>query len=140
MSDSEEECDSMEPATVLHRRTDGNAFFLVQMLRTLHERGFVRYSISKYQWEWDIDRIVFETEIADNVLDMVTSKIRRLDEDLQLAIKSAACLGSSRFDVGILAEVLPDREYLGIDPSAPKERANNGERKGEPTDRSASSL
>jgi predicted ATPase len=101
-----ESCDCEGLAELLLRRTGGNAFFLVQFLRVLNEKGLVHYSFSTYQWEWDVDRVLAETDIADNVLDIVSSKIQQLEEPLQMALKSAAFLGSSRFDIHILSQTM----------------------------------
>jgi histidine kinase len=105
-----EEDDVTPLAEVVHRKTGGNAFFAVQFIRLLCERELVSYSIHTYQWEWNLKRIVAETEVADNVLDILSGKIRSLPDELQLALTTASCLGSSRFDVKILLEVMRNCE------------------------------
>jgi predicted ATPase len=99
--------DEVEPlAEVIHRKTGGNAFFAVQFLRLLCDKELISYSIHTYRWEWDLARIVAETQVADNVLDILSGKIRSLPEELQFALTTAACLGSSRFDAKTLLRIM----------------------------------
>jgi predicted ATPase len=103
--------DELKPlAEVIHRKTGGNAFFAVQFLRLLCDKALVSYSIHTYRWEWDLERIVAETQVADNVLDLLSGKIRSLPKELQFALTTAACLGSSRFDAKTLLHTMKSYE------------------------------
>jgi predicted ATPase len=103
--------DEVEPlAEVIHRKTGGNAFFAVQFLRLLCDKALLSYSIDTYRWEWDLKRIVAETQVADNVLDILSGKIRSLPKELQFALTTAACLGSSRFDAKTLLHTMKSYE------------------------------
>jgi predicted ATPase len=93
-------------AEVIHRKTGGNAFFAVQFLRLLCDKELIYYSIHTYRWEWDLERIVAETQVADNVLDILSGKIRSFPKELQFALTTAACLGSSRFDAATLLQTM----------------------------------
>jgi predicted ATPase len=106
--------DAQPLAELIHRKTSGNAFFVLQFLHLLYERCLVDYSLSNYQWEWDLDRIAAETHVADNVLDILSEKILRLPAELQLALTQAAFLGPSRFDAEILLHTLSTQERKQI--------------------------
>lgn len=86
-----------------------------RFLRVLSDERLIYYSLTRYRWEWNVDHVVSETEIADNVLDMVSSKIQELKPSLQIALKSAACLGSCRFDINILSKAMPRQAGLDLD-------------------------
>jgi predicted ATPase len=106
--------DEVKPlAEVIHRKTGGNAFFAVQFLRLLCDKVLVSYSIHTYRWEWDLERIVAETQVADNVLEILSGKIRSFPKDLQFALTTAACLGSSRFDAATLLQMMKSYEVAG---------------------------
>jgi predicted ATPase len=101
-----EEDDVKPLAEVIHRKTGGNAFFAVQFLRLLCERKqLFFYSMYTYRWEWDLERIVEETEVADNIVDIMSGRIRAMPVGLQQALEKAACLGSTRFDAEILLQL-----------------------------------
>jgi predicted ATPase len=97
-------------AELIHRKTSGNAFFVLQFLHLLYERYLVDYSLSTYRWEWDVDLIAAETNVADNVLDILSEKILGLPTELQLALTRAAFLGPSRFDAAILLHTISAQE------------------------------
>jgi predicted ATPase len=111
-------------AELIHRKTSGNAFFVLQFLHLLYERRLVDYSLSNYQWEWDLDRIAAETNVADNVLDILSEKILGLPTDLQLVLTQAAFLGPSRFDAEILLHTLSGQERKGIVEQAAAEQVD----------------
>jgi predicted ATPase len=102
--------DTQPLAELVHRKTCGNAFFVVQFLRLLYERQLIDFSLSTYRWEWDLDRIAAETVVADNVLDIVSGKILAMPKELQVALTRAAFLGPSRFDAEILLQTIGAHE------------------------------
>lgn len=102
--------DTLPLAELIHRETSGNAFFVLQFLHLLYERYLVDYSLSTNQWEWGLDRIVAEINVADNILDILSEKILGLPAELQLALTQAAFLGPSRFDAELLLHTLNTQE------------------------------
>ncbi len=98
------------PATVqdlaglaLHK-TGGNPFFLAQFLELLYTRGLISFDLPSLQFSYDIQAIA-EVSIADNVVDIVLVKLRRLAPEALQAISYAACIGSE-FRLGVLAACL----------------------------------
>ena len=80
---------------VVHRKTRGNAYFVVQYIDSLVVNGLLRFDLDDECWEWDIDRIQAETNVSENVADIVTSKIQRLPQEVQNLLQIAACMGHS---------------------------------------------
>lgn len=74
----------VEPlAQVIHHKTGGHSFFLLQFV--LQERGLLlAVSLMAAHWLWDLSRIVDEALVA-NVVDLVSGKIRALNERTQTA-------------------------------------------------------
>lgn len=85
----------------LHAKTGGNAFFLGQMLASLHERGAIAFAAERGQWTWDLDA-VGAAELGDNVVELLVASLRRLSEATQRVLELAACIGNT-FDLGTLA-------------------------------------
>ena len=90
---------------VVHHKTHGNAFFTVQFLRMLQDTKLLVFSVETFRWEWDIDRIAGDTSIADNVVDLINSKIGTLSTFTEQFLKIAACFGSY-FQLDVVADLL----------------------------------
>jgi len=91
-------------AALLFQHTQGNAFFLTQLLKTLHQEQFLKYNFEKNQWQWEIDQIE-SVGIADiNVVELVAGNIQKLPLATQKVLKLAACIGD-RFNLEVLAIV-----------------------------------
>ena len=93
-------------AELVHNKTAGNAFFMVQFVRALEQKGLITYNIASTRWVWDVGQINSSTDISDNVIDLVVSKIMAMQETCKLAMTAAACLGQSRFSTETLYVVL----------------------------------
>ena len=59
-------------------KTQGNPFFVRQFLRMLEEKKLLAFDPGAARWTWQVDRIEQE-QITDNVADLVTERIGRLD-------------------------------------------------------------
>ena len=80
-------------AQLVHEKTSGNPFFLVQFLQTLAEEGWLAFDHEHAQWSWDLDRI-HAKRYRDNVVDLMVGKLNRLPLDTQMALQQLACLGN----------------------------------------------
>ena len=92
--------DSLPLARCVHEKTEGNPFFARSFLRSLYEEGQL-YIDKASRWSWDIDAIT-SLRAADNVVDLMAHKIKRLPAETRDAIKLAACIGN-RFTLATLA-------------------------------------
>jgi PAS domain S-box-containing protein len=80
-------------AQLIHGKTGGNPFFVVQFLYALAEEGLVRFDHKAGRWYWDLDRIRAKRH-TDNVVDLMIGKLTRLPVDTQNTLQQLACLGS----------------------------------------------
>ena len=80
-------------AQLVHEKTAGNPFFLVQFLHTLAEEGWLAFDYEKARWSWDLNRI-HAKRYRDNVVDLMVGKLNRLPLDTQKALQQLACLGN----------------------------------------------
>jgi predicted ATPase len=90
----------------IHSRTGGNPFFVIKFLQQLEDRGLLAYSLLSYRWEWETERIYSETDISDNVVDIIAIKIREMPKRQQIVVLAAACLMLSIFHVDTLFHIL----------------------------------
>lgn len=82
-------------------KTNGNPFFLNQLLQTLYVNNLLAFNFNSNTWEWDIEQI-HKIGITDNVVDLTIGKIQRLSEKTQNLLKLAACIGN-KFDLDTLS-------------------------------------
>jgi predicted ATPase len=80
-------------AQLVHEKTSGNPFFVIQFLTALNEEGLLLFDPVAPAWRWDIDRIRARS-YTDNVADLLVEKMKRLSAPAQEAIKQLACLGT----------------------------------------------
>ena len=82
-------------ARICHQKTAGNAFFVIQYLTRLYERGLLEYNFGLTKWCWDEERIKVETDATSNVVELMTEKLLSLTPGTLRLLQVAACLGSS---------------------------------------------
>lgn len=99
------ESDVVPLAQLIYQKTSGNPFFTVELVRLLQVRGLLWYSFVDYRWMWDLARIHTETDVSDNVADLLQQKLHKMPVELQRALSMAAFLGPTRFDVGLLSQM-----------------------------------
>ncbi|UQA56697.1 AAA family ATPase [Polyangium aurulentum] len=90
-------------AELLLQKTGGNPFFLRQLLRSLREGGQFELDTTTGAWTWDIAKIR-GVGITDNVIELMTDKLRRLPQATQDVLKLAACIGNT-FELGMVSVV-----------------------------------
>ncbi len=98
--------DCTELAELLLTKTEGNPFFINQFLRTLHQDRLLAFDPTLRGWRWDLTAIR-ALGIADNVVDLMIDRIRKLPPATQRVIELAACAGTV-FDTGTLAALCED--------------------------------
>ncbi len=80
-------------ARLVHEKTSGNPFFVVQFLTALAEERLLEFDSRAAVWRWDVDRIRARG-ITDNVVDLLIGKLNRLPDNTREALKQLACLGN----------------------------------------------
>ena len=83
------------------QKTNGNPFFLNQLLQSLYTENFFKFNFTIGKWQWSIEEIQ-AIGITDNVVDLMVNKLKKLTPHTQDILKLAACIGN-RFDLQVLA-------------------------------------
>jgi predicted ATPase/signal transduction histidine kinase/CheY-like chemotaxis protein len=91
-------------AQLIHEKTGGNPFFVVQLLSELHRRALIVFDARMGRWCWDLTAIV-ALPCSDNVTDLLVAKLRDLPDECQATLGTGAHLGSG-FDLDTLALVM----------------------------------
>ena len=79
---------------LVHKKTAGNPFFVVQFLTALTEEHLLEFNTGKMTWECDLTQIQAR-DFTDNVVDLMVTKLNRLPARTQKTLKLLACLGNS---------------------------------------------
>src|SRR5713101_4522150 len=80
-------------AQLVQEKTGGNPFFAIQFFTALAEEGLLAFDPVTQAWQWDMNRIRAKS-YTDNVVDLMSGKLRRLSAPTQEAMKHLACLGN----------------------------------------------
>ncbi|PZV07453.1 MAG: hypothetical protein DCF22_21980 [Leptolyngbya sp.] len=91
-------------ADLVLAKTDGNPFFVNEFLRALYVEQLLTFDHQHSQWEWSIADIQ-QRNITDNVVELLVTKIQRLQPGTQDGLRRAACIGN-QFDLQTLTFVL----------------------------------
>jgi PAS domain S-box-containing protein len=81
-------------AQLVHEKTAGNPFFVIQFLRVLVEENLLVFAHDTAQWSWDLDRI-HAKGYTDNVVDLMVGRLVRLHRGAQRVVQLLACLGNA---------------------------------------------
>ncbi len=80
-------------AQLIHGKTAGNPFFVIQFISALAEEGLLAFDHDQGRWSWDLDRI-HAKRYTDNVVDFMVRQLNCLPVQTQSALQQLACLGN----------------------------------------------
>jgi PAS domain S-box-containing protein len=80
-------------AELVQEKTGGNPFFAIQFFIALADEELLAFDPAASAWQWNIDRIRAKS-YTDNVVDLMTGKLRRFSSTTQETLKQLACLGN----------------------------------------------
>ena len=81
-------------AQLVHERTGGNPFFVIQFLHALVDEGLLGFDHDAARWLWDLPNI-HGKGYTDNVVDLMVAKLARLPAETQQTLQQFACLGNT---------------------------------------------
>jgi predicted ATPase/signal transduction histidine kinase len=80
-------------AQLVHEKTGGNPFFVIQFLMALSEESLLTFDHGAAAWIWDMPRIRAKG-FTTNVADLMAAKLNRLADTTRDALGQLACLGN----------------------------------------------
>jgi predicted ATPase/tRNA A-37 threonylcarbamoyl transferase component Bud32 len=87
-----DEKNSKKISDQVYAKTEGNAFFTVEYLKSLNEQGAFHFSVESRSWQIDFEALK-KLDISDNVVELLMGKIKGLDDINQHVVQLAACIG-----------------------------------------------
>ncbi|MBM9576412.1 AAA family ATPase, partial [Leptospira sp. 201903070] len=95
-------------AEIVYSKTRGNPFFINELLKQLSKEEIISYkkgdSTFSGKWIWNLEKIK-NTDISDNVVELLVRRIKKLSPRTQETLKLASCIGSN-FDLGVQSKIL----------------------------------
>jgi histidine kinase len=101
-----ETCEDM--SRMIYDKTSGNVFFIVQLIKALYEEG-VLISNNHGEWQWSAVKWN-EFQDVHEIVDVAARRIKRLPEDCEHLMATAACIGAefeSKLISSLLLEDIP---------------------------------
>jgi len=97
---------------IVFQKTKGNPYFVVTFLRSLVDRGLLKYCVNARRWLWDEDD-VSSMDVAGNVLHLLSFKMSGLSTSIRSALKTAACFGI-KIEQCVITALAADPKHEGI--------------------------
>lgn len=96
-------------SNVVHSKTGGIIMFLLRFLKSLNDESLLWFSLSARRWEFDLNKIRIK-QISEDVVQHMTLTMTKLEKNMQMGLRTAACLGSN-FDAEILRRVKKEDDF-----------------------------
>ena len=97
----------------LNRETEGNPFFLVEIIKALFEMNTI--TLKEGAWQGDFDRISRgELPLPASIKEVIQARVHRMGETTQDALRTAAILGRE-FDFDLLVATWTQNEDITLD-------------------------
>jgi serine/threonine protein kinase len=86
--------DAVPLMQLVHEKTGGNPFFVIQFLHALAEEHLLSFDHASSRWTWHLSRIQTKG-YTDNVVGLLVGRLNRLPVGTQKALKQLGCIGNS---------------------------------------------
>jgi predicted ATPase/HPt (histidine-containing phosphotransfer) domain-containing protein len=88
---------------LLYERTEGNPFFVSELLSSLHRAGAFSFHRAHGRFSYDLVRVQ-EAAVSESVAELMVQRLETLSPACLRALTAAACIGN-QFELGLLAEL-----------------------------------
>lgn len=88
-------------ADAIFNITDGNPFFVSQLLQSLYRDRKITFHIESGTWHWQVDDLR-HLAFTHDVVEFMVAKVQKLSPNVQQVLKMAACIGN-QFDLSTLS-------------------------------------
>ncbi len=91
-------------ADLLNKKTAGNPYYLKEVLNALYEDHLLFFNAGDGKWHWNHQELAAK-EVTENVADLTSIRLGKLNAQLKEILNFAACLGQE-FDLLVLSTAL----------------------------------
>ena len=101
----------MSLAKKVSKKTDGNPYYTIEFLRSLHANDLIRWDSKNNHWLWDEIKIN-EMSVTENVVQFLARRLLSYSAESIIVIQYAACIGN-KFSMQLLTEAIKKpHEYI----------------------------
>ena len=104
------ENDTQNLSVLIWNKTDGNPFFASNFLDMLYAREMLTQDIDG-RWNWDESRILLQTNVAENLAQILEVKLQRLPNQARSILQMASFIGYE-FSLDVLAIILFEEQDI----------------------------
>jgi predicted ATPase len=97
-------------STVLWNKTSGNPFHTFNFLHMLYRNGLL-WRGNDDSWTWDEDRILRETNVTENLVDILASRMHDLPEQVRSILQIASFIGND-FPAAVLVLIVHEEQDI----------------------------
>ncbi len=97
-----EPTEQLELSELIYHKTQGNPFFLTQLLKALYAEKLLAYDPETGIWNWDITEIQSHSVSDLTIVELIARNIRKLSPETRSLLQIAACIGN-QFNLSVLA-------------------------------------
>ncbi|MEM7346760.1 MAG: serine/threonine-protein kinase PknK, partial [Chloroflexota bacterium] len=90
-----------ELVEIVYNKTEGNPFFVGELLKSFYQEGTIYFLNESGQWHWHIEQ-VRQAEVSSNVVEFMVANLKKLSPQTQQILQLAACIGNV-FDLNTLS-------------------------------------
>lgn len=90
-----EDSSSIELSNFLYKKTDGNPFYLKQILLALEQEKFFVFNNKTLVWEWNFSELSNIEVNKHSVIDLLASNLQKLPNQTLDILKLASCIGNT---------------------------------------------
>ena len=109
-------------AELIFKKTNGNPFFVNELLKNLYRENCFRFDHEKGRWDGELEKIG-AMALSENVVELMIQRLRKLPADTQESLQMASCIGS-HFDlktVSLIEEQSPSRTARNLHEAVKRE-------------------
>lgn len=96
-------------AELIESRTGGYPFFINIFLEFLYDKKLIYFDNKQQIWEWD-NYLISIQDTPENIVNILTDKLKQFDERIQLILKFASCFGN-KFEIDKLSLITEINRY-----------------------------
>jgi predicted ATPase/signal transduction histidine kinase len=89
---------------LIFHKTQGNPFFIYQLITTIYAEKILFYNLAGNEWCWDLEQIKAIGITDDSIVESIVKNIIKLPIETQNLLKLAACL-DDRFTLELIATI-----------------------------------
>jgi len=87
---------------LVYAKTQGNPFFVMQLLKSLHRGNHITFDFAANQWRFNLTTME-ASDLPPTVVELLVKSMLKLSDDTRTAMMLASCIGTERISLRTLS-------------------------------------